>query len=286
MVWLLLGGLAQAQEPAHLDDFLRLAEAGHPRLKATRSQTETLGHQADLAGSLPDLKLAWGEMIRARGDAGGAPAAGLLHFQSLPWFGTLGSEGRRRKYAAMPPSPGNRPPAWRCAARFTAPSSRWPVCRPSRIWCGAGGPPSAAGNGGPGGLRDRRWPLRCLLKLQMSGNAFRLDWPPWRMLWSRQRPPWRWPPVCPRRALPPLGPGCPSAGSLPGREDLVAGIRGRNPTLEGLRLQEQSFGRDVQTARLQGKPGLTLGLDYIMTARRPCPEPRTAARIPSWPGWR
>lgn len=73
-----------------LSDYLDKATRQSPTLEVGRHQVQALEHQADAAGRLPDLKLAWGEMIVPVETKVGPQQRAFSVSQTIPWFGTLG----------------------------------------------------------------------------------------------------------------------------------------------------------------------------------------------------
>jgi len=72
--------------PQYLDRASRLS----PALEVGRHRVQALQHQAQAAGRLPDLKLAWGEMIVPVETKVGPQQRAFSISQTIPWFGTLG----------------------------------------------------------------------------------------------------------------------------------------------------------------------------------------------------
>jgi outer membrane protein, heavy metal efflux system len=73
-----------------LDDFLAWGRQQHPSLIAADARIESLRRFADGQGSLPDLRLAWGEYIVPVETRVGPQQRMLSISQSVPWPGTLG----------------------------------------------------------------------------------------------------------------------------------------------------------------------------------------------------
>lgn len=294
--WLLLAGMTPAQSLDGLDDYLAHAEAHHPALEAARSRTETLRQEASVAGALPDLKLAWGEMIVPVETRVGPQQRVLSLSQSLPWFGTLGSAataadlraaaGDMRRQEAQLDVRRDVYQAWFEVARLQAEQDL--VQRKLTLLRQEEATARAAYESGS-------VPYSGLVRLQMTLRRLQTRLltledamgPATSSLALAAGLPADFPPS-PRAQLPSR------PDVLPERAELASRLRAANPALESLRLQEQSFGHDVETARLRGRPGLTLGLDYIMTGEAAMAgtqdsgkDPvvaRVAVSLPLWSG--
>lgn len=87
---------AQAQEPTSfpaqpgLEDYLGWARDHHPAVARATGRVTAMEHGAHQAGSLPNLRFGWGEMIVPVETRTGPQERIFSISQSFPWFGTLG----------------------------------------------------------------------------------------------------------------------------------------------------------------------------------------------------
>lgn len=73
-----------------LADYLERATTHNPELQTAHHRVEALRQEAKVAGSLPDLKFMWGEMIVPVETRVGPQQRVFSLSQNIPWFGTLG----------------------------------------------------------------------------------------------------------------------------------------------------------------------------------------------------
>lgn len=293
---LLLAGFAHAQGPSDLAGYLRWAEAHQPRLEAVRGLTETMRHEADAAGALPDLKLAWGEMLVPVETRVGPQQRVLSLSQSLPWFGSLGeaeAAAGLRVDAAMARLTAERLDVRRGVYRAWFELAR--LQRERDLVLGKLGLLEQEEAATTAAYEVGNAPYALLVRLQMSRQRLQT-----RLLSLQDAMGPAVAELATAAGLPVDAGGVPLAdlpappAAFPEESELLMNMHARHPGLEGLRLEEESFGREVQAARLRGKPGFTVGLDYIMTGDTAMPgvedngkDPviaRIAVSLPLWSG--
>ncbi|PID39651.1 MAG: hypothetical protein CSB49_01005 [Proteobacteria bacterium] len=287
-----------------LGDLLAYAEAHHPTLIAARAQAAALRQDAVVAGSLPDLKLAWGEMLVPVETRVGAQQRVFSLSQSIPWFGTLGSASEAAGLRAQAADERGRAAglkvrreiyrAWFEVARLRAEQKlvarKGDLLEQELATAHAVYESNSMTYTGLVRLRMSRQRLRNrLLTIEdalgpaMASLAVAAGMP---ANWATDR--------TTDLAMPPQATLPSRPDDLPDPAAMIQHVRAANPALAGLRLQEQGYAQDEHTARLRGKPGLTLGLDYIMTDQATMPgvtdsgkDPviaRVAVSLPLWSG--
>lgn len=92
-------GAAEAP-PADLPGYLAFAAEHSPALAGERHKAMAMREDVDRAGALPELRLAWGEMVVPVETRVGPQQRILSVSQSLPWFGTLGLKQDAARAAA------------------------------------------------------------------------------------------------------------------------------------------------------------------------------------------
>ena len=253
------------QQPV-LDDYLQWATEYHPRLAASRAQYQATVHNADQAGALPDLRLSWGEMIVPVETRVGAQQRIFSVPQSLPWFGTLGeSQGAAKSKAqaaqslfladSLAVAQGVRT-AWIQLAKLQQEifltRGHFELSRQSEDLA------LHAYEAGTARFRN-------VLQAQMESEKLKV-----RLESLGDR-------LVPSTVFLNSAAGLPSTIKAPEAvlppvlekalawNDLQHVLDRDNPTLKSMRQKEDSHRHLVEVARLSGRPGLTLGLDYIMT---------------------
>ena len=83
-------GSDQFPPQATLGDYLVWATTHNPSLLGNYHRVQALHQKAVVAGSLPDLKLSWNEMIVPVETRVGPQQRAFSISQTIPWFGTLG----------------------------------------------------------------------------------------------------------------------------------------------------------------------------------------------------
>jgi cobalt-zinc-cadmium efflux system outer membrane protein len=264
------GWSAPADWPAapRLTDYLDAA-AAHPAVRRAELEAEARTDAARAAGALPDLKIAWGEMIVPVETRVGPQQRVFSISQTFPWFGSLD----RRERAALGDAAAGAAAAGK--ARLDARRAvreAWyrlalldeetgivarnlEIVRQTEVFA------RAAYEAGSGryenvlaaqmelgrlqsrldGLRDRRGPTVTALNV-----AAGLD-----------------------PALPGPAPRLPTAPDLadavPPTAALADTLERRSPELAAARHREEGRRYAVEAAGRNGRPDLTVGLDYIMT---------------------
>jgi outer membrane protein, heavy metal efflux system len=278
-----------------LTDYLQWAVEHHPGLGSARARSEVSRQNVAEAGALPDLKLAWGEMIVPVETRVGPQQRIFSVSQSLPWFGTLGEAETAADFQALAAQSMFQADslavehevrkAWfelaRLQQELVLTEDHFNLSRQSEQ--------VALRAYETGSARFRN-----VLQAQMESEnlANRLE-----SLQAR---------LVPATVKLNTAAGLPAVtaqptASLPmafadpiGSVDLQEFLHSGNPNLESLRRQEESQRHLVEAARLSGRPGLTLGLDYIMTGSAVMPgvddsgkDPviaRLAINVPLWSG--
>lgn len=289
--------MAEAGIPARADlaDYLNWATEHHPRLLGARSQYEVSYQNIAEAGALPDLKLAWGEMVVPVETRVGPQQRIFSVSQSLPWFGTLGaaeSAADFRARAAFSQFQSDSlsvqqsvRKAWLELARL----QREIILTREHFDLSRQNEEVALRAYETGTARYRN-----VLQAQMESENLNT-----RLASLRDR-------LVPATVNLNSAAGLPAEtaqplASIPNIEstnfvlaDLKEVLHRDNPELESLRRQEESQRYLVEAARLSGRPGLTFGVDYIMTGSAAMPgvddsgkDPiiaRLAINVPLWSG--
>lgn len=278
-----------------LTDYLQWAVAHHPELAASKAQYEVSLHNIDEAGALPDLRLAWGEMIVPVETRVGPQQRIFSVSQSLPWFGTLGeaeaaahfkSQAVQSLFQAdsLAVEQGVRK-AWFELARL----QQEIILTRAHLDLSHQSEDIALRAYEVGTARFRN-----VLQAQMESENLNN-----RLESLKDR-------LIPAAVSLNSAAGLPAATEAPEANlpramvaplvmaDLTEALHRHNPKLESLRRQEESHRHMVEAARLSGRPGLTLGLDYIMTGDAVMPgvddsgkDPviaRLAINVPLWSG--
>ncbi len=278
-----------------LQDYQNWALENHPRLAGARSAVETTAQKTVGAGALPDLKLAWGEMIVPVETRVGPQQRVFSVSQSLPWFGTLGEAESAADFRRQATESGLRAEslevrrsvgvAWfelaRLQQEIVLTSQHLALSRESEE--------VALRAYEAGGSRFRN-----VLQAQMQSENLN------NRLQSLQD---RLVPVAsnlntaaglPVNRLVPQAQLPLQVVEPPKNLDLHAILQESNPRLESLRYLEDSQRHSVEAARLSGRPQFTVGVDYIMTGDAAMPgvddsgkDPviaRLAINVPLWSG--
>lgn len=252
-----------------LADYLAWADDHHPAIAGQVGQEAALRHAAQEAGALPDLKFGWGEMIVPVETRVGPQQRVFSLSQKLPWFGTLGlkeSVATVRADAAAHRIQGRRlavryevRDAWLqlaylqgeigIVARNLDLARQTEAAARSTYEAGTGSFAHVLSSqievdelsSGLAGLRDRIRPVTVRLNLA-AGLASRHPTP-----------------TIPRDFLDTADP------DLPSGEVLWSLLERNNPQLAALALEKESRSQAVDLAGKAAYPGLTLGVDYIMT---------------------
>ncbi len=280
---------------AVLTDYLQWAIEHNPGLLGSRANYEVSLHNIDQAGALPDLRLAWGEMIVPVETRVGPQQRIFSVSQSLPWFGSLGEAETAAQFRAqaaqslfqadsLAVEQGVRR-AWfelaHLQQEIILTRAHFDLSRQSE---------DIALRAYEAGSARFRNVLQAQSESENLNN--RLD-----SLKDR---------LIPASVSLNTAAGLPAStvapeASLPDAYqvslvmvDLIETLHRDNPELESLRRQEESHRHLVEAARLSGRPGLTLGLDYIMTGDAVMPgvddsgkDPviaRLAINVPLWSG--
>jgi len=278
-----------------LEDYLTWASEHHPVLEAGRAQYEATRQSATEAGALPDLRLAWGEMIVPVETRVGPQQRIFSVSQNLPWFGTLGSAEKAADFKTLASASllradslaveNNIRKAWYDLARLQQEieitTENLGLSRQSEDVA------LRAYESGTARFRN-------VLQAQMESDNLRV-----RVASLKDR-------LAPATVALNSQAGLPSETARP-LADLPEEIQTpletsalsellhrSSPKLESLRMLEESQRHLVETARLSGRPGLTFGLDYIMTGSAAMPgvddsgkDPviaRVAINVPLWSG--
>ncbi|MFN2370841.1 MAG: TolC family protein [Candidatus Krumholzibacteriia bacterium] len=271
---------------AGLQDYLDWAAAHHPALAAGREQAEALRHDAARVGSLPELRLSWGEMVVPVETRVGPQQRVLSVSQAFPWFGTLGRREEAALAAAAAADDGLRARSLAVARDVRAAWYRLGALDQERKlteatlelatatadWLRAA---YAAGTAGyadllqaqmeqarlatlAAGLADRHRPLAAVLD---AAAGLPVDAPA----------------PAPRAALPD---SAVLAAALAEPAELRAWLRRHNPELAALAARREGSRLTTQAARLAARPNLMLGVDWIMTDRARMPDVQDSGKDP------
>jgi len=278
-----------------LNDYLDWAVTHHPGLSGARAEHETSRQVVTLAGALPDLKLAWGEMIVPVETRVGPQQRVFSVSQNLPWFGTLGAAENAADSKAQ--AAYNQFLADSLTVQQSVRKAWYELARlqheivliRDHLELSRQSEEVALRAYEVGSARFRN-----VLQAQMESENLRNRveslrdrlHPATVNLNSASGLPMGTP--LPQASLPS------SFTALSDEIDLRDILRRHNPELESLRRQEDSHRHQMEAARLSGRPGLTLGLDYIMTGSAAMPavddsgkDPviaRLAINVPLWSG--
>ena len=313
VVAILLGGVSgsdvsQAVEPTsppaefpaapELADYLAWAGSHSPRLGGQAARNEVLHQNARRAGALPDLKLAWGEMIVPVETRVGPQQRVFSVSQSFPWFGTLSAvEGSLEAEAAagketlrgleLQVGQEVRQAWYELAfiegqilivtenldlARQTEAYVRTKYETGNELYTSVLNAQMEIGRLDTrlSGLRDRLLPAAARLNVAAG--------------------------LSPDLAAPEIGalPAELLDADLPADDELVDALRRGSPTLASLRWQEEGRRQGVTAAGRRAYPDFTLGVDYIMTGEAAMAgvtdsgkDPviaRVAVSVPLWGG--
>lgn len=296
---LLASSAARAEElfpvqPA-LSDYLQWSVGHHPELSATRALHQVALQVVDEAGALPDLKLAWGEMLVPVETRVGPQQRIFSVSQSLPWFGTLGEASKAADYQARAVK--NVFQADSLAVVRDVRKAWYELARLQQEIILTADHLNLALQSEDVALRSYEAGtarFRNVLQAQMESENLRnrVD-----SLKDRLKP--ATVNLNSEAGLPAstVEPEASLPADIPGvleMDELKSILHRENPNLESLRQQEESHRHLVETARLSGRPGLILGLDYIMTGDATMPgvddngkDPviaRLAINVPLWSG--
>ncbi len=300
VLWILVGAtLAMAEssfpEQPLLKDYLQWAAEHHPKLSAARAEYEISRQGITEAGALPDLKLAWGEMLVPVETRVGPQQRIFSISQSLPWFGTLGATEEAADFRAkaalslfQADSLGVKQEVRKTWLELARLQQEIALTKDHLALSLQSEDVSLrAYEAGTAHFRN-------VLQAQMESESLRN-----RVESLGDR-------LLPTTVKLNSATGLPAATAVPraslpaavldplGADDLKGILHRFNPRLESLRRQEESHRHLVEAARLSGRPGLTLGVDYIMTGSAAMPgvdgsgkDPviaRLAINVPLWSG--
>ena len=267
-----------------LGHYLDWAVANHPALAGERQRVGVMRDDAARAGSLPELRFSWGEMVVPVETRVGPQLRILSLSQSFPWFGTLGlkeqaagaladaaDEGRRARRLAVERDV--RAAWYRLGAlgeelRLIRESLR--LADAAVEWLRAG---YAAGTAtyaellraemeqarlalSVADLEDRRIPLTTALNAAAGLPA------------STPPPPAELPATAPL------------AAGLPDDEDLRELLVRHNPELAALADRHEGSRLGAEAAVRGARPSFTLGVDYIMTGPARMPDVPDSGKDP------
>jgi len=289
-----LSAVEMPTEPS-LVDYQNWAYEYHPRLASARAMVEATAQNTTEAGALPDLKLAWGEMIVPVETRVGPQQRVFSVSQSLPWFGTLGEAETAadfRRQAAESKLRAESLEVRRSIGKAYFELARLQqeiILTQQHLELSRESEEVALRAYEAGTARFRN-----VLQAQMESEDLN------NRLHSLQDR------VVPASANLNTAAGLPVGKSVPVAHlpeivvlpsenlDLHAVLQKENPSLESLRFQEDSQRHSVEAARLSGRPKFTIGLDYIMTGDAVMPgvddsgkDPviaRLAINVPLWSG--
>jgi len=257
--------------PAHpeLADYLAWAEMNNPAVARAEGRADALRGTAQAAGALPDLKFGWGEMIVPVETRVGPQQRVFSLSQSIPWFGTLGLKEAEVATRAEAAQEGARVQLLKVRRDIRAAWYELAYLQGAiRILTGnldlamqtetAARSAYEAGSGSfadvltaeidreklqtrLAGLADRQRPAAANLNLASGLEAGRSV------------------PDIPSETMISIG------VTLPAEETLWALLQEHNPELTALQLEMDSRRQGVDLAGKAGYPGLTFGVDYIMT---------------------
>ena len=289
-----LGAGPWPQDPA-LVDYQNWAIENHPRLASARAQVEARVQNTTEAGALPDLKLAWGEMIVPVETRVGPQQRVFSISQSLPWFGTLGEAETAADFSRQATESYFR--AESLEVRRSIGKAYFELARLQQEILLTRQHLELSRESEEVALRAYEAGtarFRNVLQAQMESEDLQ------NRLHSLQDR------VVPASATLNSAAGLPVGASVPTASlpamvvlpsdnlDLHAVLNKENPRLESLRFQEDSQRHSVEAARLSGRPKFTIGLDYIMTGDAVMPgvddsgkDPviaRLAINVPLWSG--
>lgn len=281
-----------------LGHYLDWAVANHPALAGERQRARVMRDDAERAGSLPELRFAWGEMIVPVETRVGPQQRILSLSQSFPWFGTLGLKEQAADALADAADEGQRArrltverdvrAAWyrlgalheelglaRETLRLADAAAQW-----LRTAYAAGSATYAELLRAEmeqarlalsvADLEDRRTPLTIALNAAAGLPA--------------ATPP-------PPAELPAAAP---LAADLPDDDDLRGLFMSHNPELAALADRHEGSRLGAEAAARAARPNFTLGVDYIMTGPARMPDvadsgkdpviARLSVGIPLWGG--
>jgi len=284
-------------ETADLADYLAWARTHAPRVTGASAAADALTAQAEGAGALPDLKLAWGEMIVPVETRVGPQQRVFSVSQSLPWFGTLGL--RREAAEAGAATAGARLTAVTLdlEQKIRAAWSTLAVAQGERVLLEdhldlAGQIETITRAGYEAGeaqygqvLQAEMETGRLQSRLEILAHRLAVLTVKLNTLTglAADHPM----PVASLSEAPPQT----GESTL---DDLLSRLAAHNPDLQALAHETESRRVAVDLAGKAGKPGLTLGVDYIMTGPALQPDladsgkdpiiARVAVAVPLWGG--
>ncbi len=270
----LVAGAVTGDEPPFpanpgLTDYLAWAAGHNPAVAGATGRMDALRHSAEGVGALPDLRFGWGEMIVPVETRVGPQQRVFSLSQSIPWFGTLGLKETVAAKRADAAAAAVRGRLFKVQHRVRATWYELEYLQ-GEIAIIIGNLALArqaeastrssyeAGVGSLGdvlaaqieleqltvrlaGLRDRIKPVTAGLNLAAGLDANQ--------------------PTPVTSAIVPEGHGF----DLPPDAVLWTILKENNPELSALRLEQEGRRQGVELAGKAGYPGLTVGVDYIMT---------------------
>ncbi len=284
-VWAADTAADTAASPApDLGHYLEWAVANHPALAGERQRTAVMRDDADRAGSLPELRFAWGEMVVPVETRVGPQQRILSLSQSFPWFGTLGLKEEAADALAEAADQGVRArrlaverdvrTAWyrlgAVAEELRLAQETLGLADAAVSWLRTAYTAGTAAYAdllraemeqarlalAVADLEDRRAPLTLALNTATGLPA------------ATPAPPAELP------AVAPLG------ADLPDDVALRALLEQHNPELAALANRRESSRLGAEAAAHAGRPAFTLGVDYIMTGPARMPDVPDSGKDP------
>lgn len=252
-----------------LEDYLQWSSVHHPAVTGAESRAEALDGGARAAGALPDLRFGWGEMIVPVETRVGPQQRVFSLSQSIPWFGTLGLKEAAAESRADAAGEGAR--AQRLAVHQEVRSAWYELAylggeiRITNINLDLARQAESSARsvyeGGSGSFADvlSAGIDREKLAVRLAGLADRLRPATTRLNLAAGMRAGHEVPDIPVSALEP------AAASLPADEILWKLVQENNPELAAYKFDMESRRRNLDLAGKAGYPGLTFGVDYIMT---------------------
>jgi len=281
-----------------LADYLAWSAEHHPALAGERDRALALRDDAAKAGALPELRLAWGEMIVPVETRVGPQQRVLSVSQAFPWFGSLGLKGDAAADAADAADEGVRAKRLMVARDVRAAWYRLGALDAELDLARAN---AALADESAAWLRQAyaagTATYAALLQGEMEASRLQVAVDD---LADRRAPA-----VAALNAAAglPAGTAAPAAALpdslllarvLPDDEAMAAAVGERNPELAALAAKQTSSRLGAEAAGKATGPNLSLGLDYIMTGEARMPgvddsgkDPviaRVSVGIPLWGG--
>lgn len=284
----LAGSCAAAEAPppadAGLPEYLAWAAAHHPALAGQRHHADALREDAARAGALPELRLAWGEMVVPVETRVGPQQRMLSLSQAFPWFGTLGRREEAALAAAAAADDGLRARSVAVAREVRAAWYRLGALDEEReLTRAAQDLASATADWARAGYAAGSVPYGDVLKAEMEAARLAVAVTD---LQDRRRAlgavlntaaglPAAHP--APRAALPDS-----ATLAAPLAEDrvLLDLMHRHNPELASLAARQTGSRLAAEAAGLAARPNFSLGVDYIMTGEARMPDVADSGKDP------